>query len=139
VTKAKKSDNRVSISDEVKILLKVMAVKAQLSMSEFLSHAIPALERFKRINGHHLYEDSLYCSAAPPIAQILAAINLGALAQEIKLPVEKLQAIVAGDRPSDSDLSFLVAADCIPYTIEQLHCSRELQFDLPQGEKDVAK
>jgi hypothetical protein len=116
-----------------------MAVKAQLSMSEFLSHAIPALERFKRINGHHLHEDVQYISAAPPIAQILEAINLEALAQEIKLPVEKLQALVAGNRPTDSDLSFLVAASCIPYTIEQLHCSRELQFDSHEGEKNVVK
>ncbi|MEG3877684.1 hypothetical protein QT972_09915 [Microcoleus sp. herbarium7] len=127
---------KVSLPERVKILLKILAAKTQLTMSEFVSRSLPALERFAQLNGHHLFEDPRY-SPAPPIAQILEGIDLELLATEIQLPVEKLEAIVAGEFPSDSDLSFLVSADCVPYSLPQLFHSRQSQFEQTKDAKNV--
>lgn len=119
---------KVTLPKQIKILLKVLAAQTQISMSEFVSRSLPALERFAQINGYHLFEDPRY-NPAPPIAQILQGVDLALLATEIQLPVEKLEAIAIGEFPSDSDLSFLVSAECVPYTLTQLFYSRQSQFE----------
>lgn len=129
---------KVTLPEQIKILLKILAAKTQLTMSEFVSRSLPALEQFARINGHHLFEDPRY-NPAPPIAQILQDIDLEALATEIQLPVEKLKAIVTGEFPSDSDLSFLVSAECVPYTLTQLFYSRQSQFEATKESSNVHK
>ena len=129
---------KVTLPEQIKILLKILAAKTQLTMSEFVGRSLPALERFAQVNGYHLFEDPRY-NPAPPIAQILQDIDLEALATEIQLPVEKLEAIVTGEFPSDSDLSFLVSAECVPYTLTQLFYSRQSQFEATKENSNVHK
>ena len=129
---------KVALPKQIKILLKVLAAQTQISMSKFVSRSLPALERFAQVNGYHLFEDPRY-NPAPPIAQILQGVDLVLLATEIQLPVEKLEAIVAGEFPSDSDLSFLVSAECVPYTLSQLFYSRQLEFEVTKENSNVHK
>ncbi len=115
-----------------------MAAKSRLTMGEFLSKNLSALWRFAEEYGHQLYEDP-YLNPAPPIARLLADLDLNELVEEIHLPIERLEALAAGDRPTDSDLSFLVASEWIPYTLPQLFRSVQLQFDSVEGTKNVFK
>jgi len=109
-------------------------------MPRYVEQLVVIANNYFKHYGRHITEDP-YLNPAPPIAQILKNIQLTDLAQEIKIPIERLEALASGDRPTDSDLSFLVAADCINYSLEQLYQSRKLQFDLdrPEERKNVLR
>jgi hypothetical protein len=119
---------KVSLPDHEKMLLRVMSVKTKLPMSEVLRRAILALDLFYQINGHHLFEDPIY-DPVPPIAEILTNLGIQTLGEKTHLPNERIEALVAGDRPTDGELSLLAMADCVPYTLPQLSRSRQLQFN----------
>lgn len=121
-----------------------MAADAGITVTEYVRQLIKmAVEHFRLTGRHIILSDVVPDHAAflrtdrptRSIPQLLEGVNLESLATEIQLPVEKLEAIIAGEFPSDSDLSFLVGADCVPYTLPQLFHARQLQFE--QVKEDV--
>lgn len=130
----KQSEIKVRMPERIKTALKVLATMARVTMPKYIEELVIIANNYFKHHGRHITEDP-FLNPAPPIAQILKNIQLSDLAQEIKIPVERLEALVSGDRPTDSDLSFLVAADCVDYSLEQLYQSRNLQFDLDSPEK----
>ena len=113
-----------------------MAADAGITVTEYVRRLIKiAVKNFHLTGRHMIFSDVALDRPTQSIAQLLEGIDLESLATEIQLPVEKLEAIVAGEFPSDSDLSFLVSADCVPYTLPQLFHARQLQFE--QAKEDV--
>lgn len=119
--------------------MNVLAAMKRVTHSAYIGGLIDLADRYLKAYGRHIMDDP-FLNPAPPVAQILQGIDLQALVEEIQIPMERLERLVAGDRPTDSDLSFLSAADCCAtYSLEQLFASRKLQFDLQVNPHEVKK
>jgi hypothetical protein len=128
---------KVTLPTGIKLALNVLAAMKQVTHSAYIGGLIDLADRYLKVYGRHISDDP-FLNPAPPIAQILQGIDLEALVEEIQIPMERLESLAAGDRPTDSDLSFLVAADCCAtYSLEQLFASRKLQFDRPTDRHEV--
>lgn len=129
---------KVTFPAGVKVALNVLAAMKQITQSAYLSGLVNMADRYLKTYGAHITDDP-FLNPAPPIAQALENIDLQSLVDEVQIPMERLEEIIAGDRPTDSDLSFLAASDNIPYTLEQLFQGRKLQFDRPEERKNAIK
>lgn len=128
---------KVTIPSGIKYALNVLAAMKRVTHSAYIGGLIDLADRYLKAYGRHIMDDP-FLNPAPPVAQILQDIDLQALVEEIQIPMERLERLVAGDRPTDSDLSFLVAANCCAtYSLEQLFASRKLQFDRPTDRHEV--
>lgn len=114
--------------DEVqdKNLFKQLAAIRGVTMSVFLKRLVVATIKHYRLTGRYLDEE---VGRPTRIQDFLVGVDLVELAQEIALPVENLEAILAGRRPSNEDLIALSAAPCVTVDIEELEDMRERQFD----------
>lgn len=115
----------------VKVALNVLAATKRIAQYVYLSELVAIAQRYFETYGVHIIDDP-FLNPAPPIAQVLENIDLQSLVEDVQIPMARLERIVAGDRPTDSDLSFLAASDNIPYSLEQLFQGRKLQFDRPE-------
>ncbi len=129
---------KVTFPAGVKVALNVLAAMRSVTQSEYLRSLVDIAEQYLKTHGRHIMDDP-FLNPAPPIARILESVDLQWLVKDVQIPMERLERIIAGDRPTDSDLSFLAAYDSIPYTLEQLFQSRKLQFDRPEEVKNVLK
>lgn len=129
---------KVTFPAGVKVALNVLAAMKQVTQSAYLSGLLDMADKYFKAYGVHIIDDP-FLNPAPPIAQTLENIDLQSLVDDVQIPMERLQRIIAGDRPTDSDLSFLAASDNIPYTLEQLFQGRKLQFDRPEELKNAIK
>lgn len=127
---------KVTFPAGVKVALNVLAAMRSVTQSEYLRSLVDIAEQYLETHGRHITDDPFLNPA--PIAQVLENIDCQSLVDEVQIPMERLEKIIAGDRPTDSDLSFLAASDSIPYTLEQLFQGRKLQFDRPQEPKTNA-
>lgn len=129
---------KVTFPVGVKVALNVLAAMRSVTQSEYLRSLVDIAEQYLETHGRHITDDP-FLNPAPPIAQTIEDIDPQSLVDEVQIPMERLEAIIAGDRPTDSDLSFLAASDKIPYTLEQLFQGRKLQFDRPEEVKNAIK
>lgn len=139
--KTEKSETKtfkVTFPAGIKVALNVLAAMKQITQSAYLSGLVNMADRYLKTYGAHITDDP-FLNPAPPITQTLENIDLQSLVDEVQIPMERLEKIIAGDRPTDSDLSFLAASDNIPYTLEQLFQGRKLQFDRPEEVKNAIK
>ena len=129
---------KVTIPAGIKYALNVLAAMKRVTHSAYIAGLIDLADRYLKAYGRHIVDDP-FLNPAPPIAQILERVDLQWLVEDVQIPMERLERIIAGDRPTDSDLSFLAAYGSIPYTLEQLFQSRKLQFDRPEELKNATK
>lgn len=122
----------------VTVALNVLAAMRSVTRSEYLRSLVDIAEKYLDTHGRHITDDP-FLNPAPPIAQIIKDTDWQSLVDDVQIPMERLEKITAGDRPTDSDLSFLAAANSIPYTLEQLFQGRKLQFDHPEEVKNAVE
>lgn len=129
---------KVTFPAGVKVALNVLAAMRSVTQSDYLRSLVDLADRYLKTHNRHIIDDP-FLNPAPPIAQILEDIDRHSLVNEVQIPMERLERIIAGDRPTDSDLSFLAASDSIPYTLEQLFQGRKLQFDTEELQNNAIK
>lgn len=125
-SQGKKVGFRVLLDQQDHIKFKTLAVHRQIPMGTFIAELTAAAVKYYALTGRYLDED---INRPSRIQDFLVGVDLVELAKEILLPIENLQAIVAGERPSDEDLIALSAAPCVTIDIEELHDMRDRQFD----------
>lgn len=125
-SQGKKVGFRVLLDKQDHINFKTLAVNRELPMGAFIAQLTSAAVRYYETTGRYLDED---INRPTRIQDFLFGVDLVELAREILLPIENLEAIVAGERPSDEDLIALSAAPCVSINIRELHEMRDRQFD----------
>jgi hypothetical protein len=112
--------------EQDKNLFKQLAAIRGVTMSVFLKRLVVATIKHYRLTGRYLDEEVGHPTR---IQDFLVGVDLVGLAKEISLPIENLEAILAGRRPSNEELIALSAAPCVTVDIEELEDMRERQFD----------
>jgi hypothetical protein len=114
--------------------LNAMAADAGIAATEYVRRLIEmAVKNFRLTGKHIIFPDAPFSSATakddrPSIAQLLQSCDLQQMAADIPYPVERLEELRAGDRPSDKDLSVL-AVSSLGLAIEELELLRYIYFD----------
>jgi len=135
----KKPPNRVAIKVFFHDLmertkLKAMAADAGITVTEYVRQLIEmAVKSFHLTGKHVIFSDAHSVSTGfgthrPSIAQLLQSCDLQQMAADIPCPVERLEELREGDRPSDKDLSVL-AVSSLGLAIEDLELLRHIYFD----------
>jgi hypothetical protein len=139
----KKPPDRIAIKVFFKKLvertnLNVLAADAGIAASEYVRLLIQlAVRNFSLTGRHIIYPDTLSASTTissddrPSIAQLLESCDLQQMAADIPYPVERLEELRAGDRPTDKDLTVL-SVSSLGLAIEELELLRHIYFDSTQ-------
>lgn len=116
--------------------LNVMAADAGITVTEYVRLLIKMAVKNFRLTGRHTIfsDDRPLDRPARAISQILESCDLQEMAADIPYPVERLERLRAGDRPTDKDLTVL-AASSLGLAIEELELLRHIYFDVNQEAK----
>lgn len=136
---AKKKPNRIAIKVFFETLterskLNAMAADAGITATEYVRRLIELAVKSFRLTGRHaIFSDSISDQETdrPTIAQMLQSCDLKTMAAEIPYPIERLQELRSGVRPTDKDLTVL-AVSSLGLTIEELELRRYIHFDSNQ-------
>ncbi len=138
----KKQPDRIAIKVFFKDLaertkLNAIAADAGIAATEYVRLLIKMAVKHFYVTGRHIiFPDSLSASATPgtgrpTIAQLLKSCDLEEIAADIPYPIERLEELRTGDRPTDKDLTVL-AVSSLGVTIEELELLRHIHFDSNQ-------
>lgn len=109
--------------------LKVMAADAGITVTEYVRRLISReVKNFFLTGRHMIFSDVAPDRATRSISQLLESCDLSAMAADIPYPIERLEELRAGDRPTDKDLTVL-AVSLLGLTIEDLELIRHVYFD----------
>ena len=141
----KKPPDRIAIKVFFKKLvertnLNVLAADAGIAASEYVRLLIQLAVRHFYLTGRHIiFPNALSTSTTissddrPTLAQLLESCDLREMAADIPYPIERLEELKAGDRPSDKDLTVL-AVSSLGLAIEELELLRHIHFDSKEAE-----
>jgi hypothetical protein len=135
----KKQPKRIAVKVFFKDLiertkLNVMAADAGITATEYVRRLIEmAVKSFHHTGRHLIFSDARSASYVlgadrPSIAQLLQSCDLQQMATDIPYPVERLEELMAGDRPTDKDLTVL-SVSFLGLAIEELELLRHIHFD----------
>lgn len=135
----KKHPNRVAIKVFFQNLmertkLNAMAADAGITVTEYVRRLIEMAVKSFHLTGRHLiFSDTrsancVFGADSPPIAQLLQSCDLQQMATDIPYPIERLEELKAGDRPTDKDLTVL-SVSSLGLAIEELELLRHIHFD----------
>ena len=138
----KKPPDRIAIKVFFKKLvertnLNVLAADAGIAASEYVRLLIQlAVKHFYLTGRHIIFPNALSPSTIlsddrPTLAQLLKSCDLEEMAADIPYPIERLEELKAGDRPTDKDLTVL-SVSSLGLTIEELELLRHIHFDTNQ-------
>lgn len=116
--------------------LNVMAADAGIAVTEYVRLLVGMAVKHFYITGRHIiFPETFYTNLAkddrPTIAQLLESCDLEEMAADIPYPVERLEELRAGDRPTDKDLTVL-SVSSLGLSIEELELLRHIHFDSSQ-------
>ncbi len=124
--------------------LNVMAADAGITVTEYVRRLVETAVKWNLLTGRHIiFSDIDHPDRAvipktdrptQSIAQLLQTCDLQEMAADIPYPVERLEELRAGDRPTDKDLTVL-AVSSLGLAIEELELLRHIYFDSNQEAK----
>jgi hypothetical protein len=118
--------------------LNVMAADAGISAMEYVRRLIEMAVKSFHLTGRHIIfsnapsvNTTISRADRPSIAQLLQSCDLQQMAADILYPVERLEELRGGDRPTDKDLTVL-SVSSLGLAIEELELLRHIYFDSTQ-------